>query len=660
MLSVLLDEKQPITVNELSKKVDRSGRTVRNYLDDIEKILDKDNIKLIRKTNVGVYIEAENSKRQKLKENLFSIEYNDEAFSSEYRQKYILKTLLESKFSYTIQLFSEELYCSKSTIASDLAEVQKILESKNLVLQRRQNQGLWVEGKEKDYRNAIKEFLYEVKEKDTLEINNFDIEKLDYRIDFINYKNIKSMFPWIDILYIQGIIQEAEMKLGFYFTEQAFINLIVHITIAIERIKSKKYIQTDMGICKDIALKNVNEYKTANWIVTKLQEKYKIKFPEKEISYITIHILGGKIQENNGNKDMNLLESTCDDQILRIAKEIMKLSSDILGVDITNDKNLLTSLILHLRPTIIRLKYGLTLNNPMLEAIKKDYTSIFGAVWACNGIFEKELGISINEDEVGYITIHIGLAYERAKEKVKVIVVCSSGIGTSQLVALKLENRFKNMEITNVIPLNLVTEDMIENSDLIISTVRIMKNSEKILYISAILSENDFKCIEKALERFNYQPILNHKENNKNRILNNYDLFDEELVFTEDTHDKFEDVLRYYGKIIEKKGYAKNGFTQDLFKREKKASTYLGKGLTIPHSSQSYVNKSKISFIRFKKPIFWNNNEIKIAIILCLNFKNIHETRNFFKKIYSILQDDEIMKSLYFENDKRKIIDILR
>lgn len=553
-------------------------------------------------------------------------------------------------------MFADELYCSKSTIVNDLEAIQTILESKNLVLKRRQNQGLWIEGNEKDYRKALKEIVYNSKSIDNADSLNLDIDKLDYRIDFTNYKKIKSMFPKIDIIFIQETIQKAEQMLNFYFTEQAFLNLVTYITIAIERIRLKKYVEGEDSVefIQNLKINNIKEYEVSNWIVNRLQEKFNITFPEQEVSYIAVNVLGGKVQQYHKSKDIKLLESTCDEQIVRIAKGIMRLSSEILGVNMIDDKNLLTNLILHLRPTIIRLKYGLELKNPMIEVIKRDYTSIFGAVWACNSIFEKELGISINEDEVGYITIHVALAYKNAKPKVKVLVVCSSGIGTSQLIALKLEDQFKDIKIIDIIPFNLLTEQMIKDVDLVVSTVRNMMHNRKIIYVSSLLTDDDLFNIQKAVK-----DIQRKKEAETLRTINS-NIFDSDLVFIDDEHHDYEEALKYYGSLMEKKRYAKNGFAQNLLKREKKGSTYLGKGLGIPHCEEKFVNLSKVCIVRFKEAVFWKGHDIKTIIILCLNFANIYEIREFFKRIYSILENDELINKINTLKDKNKIIEILR
>lgn len=240
----------------------------------------------------------------------------------------------------------------------------------------------------------------------------------------------------------------------------------------------------------------------------------------------------------------------------------------------------------------------------------------------------------------------------------KIIVVCSSGIGTSQFVALKLENTFNNIQVINILPYNLLTEEMIKKADLIVSTVRNLKSGKKVIYVSSLLSDTDLININNALNSI--KPSSSLKKKKKSEKLDKTNILDEDLIFTDDVREDYEEALRYYGSLMEQKGYGAEGFTKNVLDREKKGSTYLGKGLAIPHSESRFANVSKICIVRFKKPVVWNDNAIKIIILLCLNFKDIQETRIFFKRIYAILEDDNLINQLQVLKDKNKIIHILK
>ena len=117
-------------------------------------------------------------------------------------------------------------------------------------------------------------------------------------------------------------------------------------------------------------IKENKEYVIAKWVVDQLSLDLKIKIPESEIAYICLHMLGSKIQQDIFVDDYTAIINSQDAIYLQVANEIIQLVSDILRIDLSDDKILLTGLVIHLRPTIIRLKNGLKLRNPLLDRIK--------------------------------------------------------------------------------------------------------------------------------------------------------------------------------------------------------------------------------------------------------------------------------------------------
>ena len=73
LLSVLLDKKEPVTVTELAKLINKTGRTVRSYLDEIEAEYEKYNLKIVRKTSVGVYLNIDEINRIDIAKNIIKI-----------------------------------------------------------------------------------------------------------------------------------------------------------------------------------------------------------------------------------------------------------------------------------------------------------------------------------------------------------------------------------------------------------------------------------------------------------------------------------------------------------------------------------------------------------------------------------------------------------
>lgn len=651
ILSILLDAKEPITMVKLAEIVSLSEKTVRNYLKDLEDYMEKDGIELIKKPNVGVFIHVDEEKRAQLLRDIDNNRNETVEFSPEARKEHILSVLLKTRDTYTIQLLSDDLYCSKSTITNDLVLVEKWLKDHGLELKRKQNQGLWVEGNEENFRRAMSDLFYEIREESLRA--QVDESELDHRIDIINYKKIKMMFPRVDLLMIQQIIQEAEDKLEYSFTDLAFVNLIVHIVIAIERIKNNKSIEVEEETV-NFSEENADEYKVAEWIVERIGKEFKLNIPKSEVYYVSLHILGARIQEQVGFEDIDSLLSSQDEVYLSMAVDMISLVSDILKVDLNNDKLLLLALTIHLRPTIIKLKYGLNLRNPILDRIKKEYTSIFGAVWACSSIFEKNMNLAINEDEIGYIALHFAVALDRINKRISAVVVCTSGVGTSQMVASRIKKKFGELDIISIVPLKKLDDKLASQADVIITTIPIEKSGMNIVYISTLVDELDILKIRKAID--NIQTVSTNTDKINISQSNDHDgIIDEKLCFIEEYRNEFPDIIEYYSGLMENKGYIKEGFSKNVLERENKSSTYIGKGIAIPHSQEEFVIVPKICIICLKNPVYWHENEIKIVVILALRFKDVVTTKSFFKSFYNILDKDEAINGILNAADGREI-----
>lgn len=655
---MLIENDSPITVSEISSKLNVSEKTVRNYLEEVKDDFHRLGTELIKKPNVGIYLNIDKEQKVVLKEKL-NITVND-IYSSEYRQKYILKILFKNRYTYTIQLFADDLYCSKNTILADLVYVQKWLENHDLHLMRKQNQGLWIEGNEDTFRHAMMSLFSEINdESKNDDININETEELDYRLDHINYNRIKQFFPKLSFYKIQNIIQESEKKLGYYFTDQAFVNLIVHIAIALERIKFDKkiYIEKDYF---DYIKKN-KEYDIAKWVVENLSKEFNLEIPEKESAYICLHMLGAKIQQNISLGDYNEFIDSQKDSYIEVAKEIINLVSEILRIDLSRDEILLAGLILHLRPTIVRLKHNLQLRNPLLQKIKKEYVSIFGATWSCNSIFEKRFGASINEDEVAYISLHIANAIDRLNNKIRTIVVCSSGIGTSQMVANRLKNRLPELEITGVIPLNHLTNKIIEENDMIISTVALTK-CNKVVCVSTFVDETDILHIRHFLSetkvKFNDFKTENNSDIDLQNQYNMKNIITSDYCFIDEGKSSYLETIKKYASIMENNNLVKPGFCENILQREQKDSTIIGHGITIPHSKEDFVLSPKICIIKLNNPIIWNEENIDLIIILALKFKDVSTTKLFFKNFYSLLDNEELIEKIRQAKDTEKIISV--
>jgi galactitol-specific phosphotransferase system IIB component len=106
---------------------------------------------------------------------------------------------------------------------------------------------------------------------------------------------------------------------------------------------------------------------------------------------------------------------------------------------------------------------------------------------------------SISIDEIGYLVTYFQAAIERGISYKKVIVVCHSGYGTSQLLTTRLRRAFPQWQIGDVISERKLSTINLDDIDFIISTVHLTIKEKPYMLVSALLNEKDIKNIKSIL-----------------------------------------------------------------------------------------------------------------------------------------------------------------
>lgn len=626
-LEILLNSNNFISVDFIAEKLKVSNKTIRNDFSKIEKIVNETDLKFNKKPGVGIAIEGSEEKKLELMNIIGSSVKEIEPYSPEDRLNYILKVLFMNKTSVTMKELSKSLYISRVTLQKDLEKAANWLSKFNLILIKKTNYGIEIKGSEEDLRKAIASLLDSNRGYEGLKELIYD----DYH-GKIDYKSICKLKELINIDYkiLENIVADAEAKLKFKFSDEAFVSLIIHIAIAIKRLKEEKDIKLSDEMLN--SLKKNEEYEIAMQIALEIEKSFNVKIPESEIGYILLHILGTKILEGKNDKlSINFGNESENELAVIMAKEIINISQRALHINFSNDKQLLNGLILHLRPTINRLKYGLTLRNTILKEIKENYIEIFGAAWMTNTIFERYLGVTMPEEEIGYICLHLAAAVERNKNPLRALVVCASGIGTSQFISARLERSFRQIDIVDIISIIELKHRNLESIDLVISTVPV-ECIKPVLMISPLLNQNDIRRIELFLED-SYKGDIHHCQAPA--------FLDKSLIKIKNPTENKENLIMDMCMDLLNSNYIEKGFMDSVVKREAIYPTEIGWGVALPHGDPEFVKKSCLVVNILQKPLNWGRENVDTVFLLCISMEDRGKLKKWMRGLYNFLESDE-------------------
>ncbi|KHF39098.1 PTS sugar transporter [Halalkalibacter okhensis] len=489
ILEHLLSSNQEITVKGLAEKIDVSVRTVHRDLKGVEDILKEYDLRLLKKSGVGVQIVGKDEQIENVKLFLFNITHNE--YTPEERQTIILCTLLESIEPVKLLSLASELNVTIATVSNDLNKVEEQLQKyANLSLIRKRGYGVEIAGDETSKRKAMSKMISEnVDEFDLLSLIRENIQKKSTQQTELISERLLGLVEKRNLLIVEKAIEEINKELPYSIADSAYMGLVVHLALAMERILQGENISIDQSYLEQLQI--TPEFKIAEKIITKLESVFQTAIPKAEVGYITMHLRGAKLRH-----DKEYVIEDTGFQIALKAKSLIHFVEKKTGIPLANNYELLQGLVAHLSPAIYRIKQNMGITNPLLEKIKSDYAELFEIVKGGVKVVLTEL--EVPEEEIGYLVLHFGsvILGKNDDKPLRALIVCSSGIGTSKMLATRLRKEIPEIiECKNVSMFEL---NQMNNTDydLILSTIRLPELDRDYILVNPILTMDEVEKIK--------------------------------------------------------------------------------------------------------------------------------------------------------------------
>ena len=487
ILEILLNEKDELTVKELADKIGVSGRTIHRDLKNIEDIVEEYQLSLQKKSGVGVQIIGDKKNIQELELFLFNLYHTE--YTPDERQTVILCELLESSEPVKLLGLANDLSVTIATVSNDLTKLEEYIRKFGLSLIRKRGYGVEISGTEDAKRRAIRNVISEyVDESEILNLARESIQKRStHQIHSISEK-LLGLVEKKKLFMIENVIASISGDLPYTLADSAYIGLVVHLALAVERIQKGEGIKIDHAYLEN--QQSTKEFKFAKKIVDQLEQVFQIEIPMAEVGYITMHLKGAKLRH-----DHEYLSEASSLHVAIKTRNLIKYVGNYLSIDLSENRSLFEGLVMHLKPALYRLKQNMGISNPLLAKVKKDYGDLFSIVKkAVEQVFHE---FAVPDEEIGYLVMHFGAAVLGYKEMsdLKTLVICSSGIGTSKMLATRLQKEFPELkDIQNVSVMEFKKMNALDYQ-LIISTIPIPDFHSDYILTSPFLNREEIEKI---------------------------------------------------------------------------------------------------------------------------------------------------------------------
>lgn len=657
IINLVINSNDEITVKDISNLYNITERSIRYDIDELNVFFqEKNNKDIIEINNNRLKILYSENEIEDIVENIKEKEY----FLSENERVNILSyEIFLSKNEFILQYFTEKYNLSKTTVRYSLKELNKIISEYGLVIDMNNNRGYKIIGSEINIRkyiiNILREYIKNTKEK---------------KIEYDPLKKIIQKF------YKKSRIEESKNTInkildytGKTISDEAFETLQLFLFISVIRNKNGHEIEEDVE--NEIFLSKTKEFSKIREILEKVEN-----IKEKDIHYFVDFFLGSYSYNLEYSYFLNwiLIESLID--------QFIKLLSDKLKVNLTEDKILRKELLNHIKPAIYRMKNKFKLTESILSEVKKQYMELFIKTKSSLKIISDFIDLSFDEDEAAFITVMIQRAIMRnnpstlLKKDPNILIVCGLGYSSSRFLYENINNRFQ-VNIIDIIPFNqLENYNYLKKADIIISTLDFKLDGMDVITVNAVMNEKDILKLKnyglpekkskiKLSELLSIIKKVPDETELKKQLMRNFgeniyddmgeksetgksfvELLSEKSIKLNVAANNLDEVIEITGQTMIDSGLVKEEYTDELKNQIIQYGKYIlvGDKTILPHGQLlKNVRETGFSLITLKKGIDFFGSEIKIVICLASRNKDEH--------LRAILELNRYLKNPDFENE---------
>ena len=648
ILKLLFDHKHTyLTSQEIASGIDVSNRTARKYLHLLEDALKQESLATIEaKQGNGYQLKIEDARRfdefylKEVKNQMASKDITTIQESND-RQYYILNRLFFEQSAVYVDAIADELFVSRSTISNDLVEIKKLITPYQIELQSKSNKGIFIVGNEQNIRHFI--------------MNYFFMERLhDNLFAFSMYANLLEGISVEEIVIIVlDECRESQLKLSDFIV----YNLVLHIGLAIKRIQNGFFMDIQAPISFD---EDSIEYQTALKILARIEHAVGITFSSEEADFIALH-LKNKITAKTIFKKADATEEQIRAQLL----ETLKAIDQDTPFDLEHDTILIDGLMLHFIPLLTRLQNNSSIENPLLEEIKTQYPDLFELTVNYFSKMPVFKSYQVTEGEWAYLAIHITAAVERYfnEQKTHVLVICATGLGSSQMIKNRLEREFgSRILIEKVISYYEIAEQDLSHIDLVISSINLgnIVLNAPIVNVSVFLGKDDIQKINHEISSNKGSHfVAGRKESDRKELVEEQvelieRSFKPDLFYFVGEHSTKDAVLReLISKIEAVEGTdLQENFLKQLKLRESYSSVVFSEFMAVPHPIEALTKEGHVAVAVAPEGITWDKEYQNIQLVFLLSPDKFgkFEIDKVSQMLVEIMEDDTFRKALAFSD----------
>jgi lichenan operon transcriptional antiterminator len=326
----------------------------------------------------------------------------------------------------------------------------------------------------------------------------------------------------------------------------------------------------------------------------------------------------------------------------RAVREAAERISHEYAVDLTGQE-FLTRLSLHMQNLVQRSREGAIARNPLTKSLKSTYPMIFEIAVALVGDIGGRLGLSVGDDEIAYVTMHVGGELERGRTqeaRLTATIVCPGYYELHELLTSSVTRSLgSDLDVVDVIT-RLDPDWAGMSTDLVLTTIDPPAPSAEVVRIRPFLTDADVDRVNAAASRLRRARRLRRLR----AELRHYVVPE---AFVVPLPDEGPDAaIRLLGGLLVDQGVIGQDHVSDAITREAMSSTAFTETLAVPHSMAMTASRTALAIGVSPAGVAWGGQRVHVVVFAAFSEADREAFQTVFEQFVAAFSSPERVQAM--------------
>lgn len=323
---------------------------------------------------------------------------------------------------------------------------------------------------------------------------------------------------------------------------------------------------------------------------------------------------------------------TLDPRVEKTVRGLLAASAEEFRVDIV-DEELVRRLSRHVQVLRERARLGAWSQNSLTRSLKASYPLVFDIAVAIAAGIKTQLDMTIPDDEIAFIAMHLGAFLEKNKwdePRLTAVIVCPGYPDTRELLQASVERTLGN--VLDVVDVRGAAEPRGHGADpdLILTTSDLVSTKETVVRIQPFLTDADVDRIHVTASRIRRSRRLG-------RLRDELERYFHPTAFLPDvTGLSTDQVIGKLGGLLVADGVVGEDYVQRAIERERLSSTAFIDAVAIPHAIGTGANRTSIAVGIADPSIAWGESRVQIVMLVAFSQSDRSAFQTVFEQLVEV------------------------